>query len=169
MRSGQSGAAAVRATVDELDLGWRSKDRRSHLLFAYKVCKRGLIYVLAFFGIIAVGCLSGLPSATCFALQDAYTIALKFIGGLIGGSTILAYLFISAAEQAIRRGEISSKRSTFSFGCGLALFIFLYILAISFLTGRGVQNVGTAIEWCRSGEHLHDKADLYRGIIGAPR
>jgi hypothetical protein len=100
-----SGAAGVRGNVDELDL--RSKDRESDFLFGLEVCKSGLLYVLAFFGIIAVGCLSGLPSATCFALDDAYTVALYLMGGLASVMTVLVYLAISTAEQWIKRGKLS--------------------------------------------------------------
>jgi hypothetical protein len=135
-----------------------------------EICKRGLLYVLAFFGIIAVGCLSGLPSATCFALEDAYTIALTFIGGLTGGITIIAYLGIYAFEQAIKRGKISSKWDTFAFGCGLAGPILAFIIAIFLLTDRGVKNIGTAIEHCRLSEAARqDKIPLYRSVVGGPR
>ena len=173
VRSGQSGAAAVRATVDELDLGRDSKEDREHFLLVLEVCKRGLLYVLALFVVIAAGCLSGLPSAVnCFALEDAYTTALSFIGGSVGVITIFGYLFLSYAEQAIKRGKIiSSKLSKFGFACVLVLLVVLNILAISFLTGRGVQNVGTAIEHCRSVEEAaarQDKIPLHRTFFGGP-
>jgi hypothetical protein len=159
--------------MDKLDLGWGSKDRERFLL-TLEVCNRELLYVLAVFGIIAVGCLSGLPSAaTCFALEDAYTIALSFIGGFIGVLTIFGYLFLSSAEQAIKRGKIiSSKLSKFGFACVLVPLVALFIAAISFLTVGSVENVRTAIEHCRSvGEAAarQDKIPLYRSVFGRPR
>jgi len=147
VRSGQSGAARVRDNVDELDLSWRTKERESIFLFMLEFCKRGLLYVLAFFGIIAVGCLSGLPSATCFALEDAYTIALYFIGGLTSVMVVAASLGIYTFELMIKRGKnISSKLDTFGFASGVGLPLLAFIIAAIFLTDRGVQNVRTAIE-----------------------
>ena len=173
VRSGQSGAARVRDNVDELDLSWRTKERESIFLFMLEFCKRGLLYVLAFFGIIAVGCLSGLPSATCFALEDAYTIALYFIGGLTSVMVVAASLGIYTFELMIKRGKnISSKLDTFGFASGVGLPLLAFIIAAIFLTDRGVQNVRTAIEHCRlvtSEAARQDKIPLYRSVFGGSR
>ena len=170
---GQYPATHVRDNVDELDLSWRTKERESTFLFMLGVCKRGLLYVLAFFGIIALGCLSGLPSATCFALEDAYTIALTLIGTFTGVMTVSVYLMISMGEQAVKQGHIiSSKSSRFYFACTLAGILLLYLVVISFLTDRGVKNIGTAIEHCRlvgSDAARQDKIPLYRGVWGEAR
>jgi hypothetical protein len=170
----QGGAAAVRDNVDELDLSLRSKDRERHFLFILEVCKRGLLYVLAVFGIIAVGCLSGLPSAVnCFALEDAYTMALYFSGGLTGLMTVIVYLGISTGEQLIKRGKmLSTLDTTFGFVSGVGIPLLLFLFAIFFLTDRGVQNVRMAIEHCRLVDEAaarKDKIPLYRTIFGEPR
>jgi hypothetical protein len=170
---GQYPAAHVRDKVDELELSWRTKERERIFLNMLEVCKRGLLYVLAFFGIIALGCLSGLPSATCFALQDLYTIALTIIGIFPGVMTVSAYLVISMGEQAVKQGQIiSSKSSRLYFACTLVGILFLYLVVISFLTDRGVKNIGTAIEHCRlvgSDAARQDKIPLYRGFWGEAR
>jgi hypothetical protein len=150
VRRGQRVAASVRDNVGELDLSWRTKERASNFLFVLEICKRGLLYVLAFFSIIAAGCLSGLPSATCFALEDAYTIGLTFIGGLTAALIVIASLAIYTFEHLIKKGkDISSKLDKFGVACGLGLPVLVYIFAISFLTVRGVNNISTAIEHCR--------------------
>jgi hypothetical protein len=171
---GQYPAAHVRYNVDELELSWRTTERESSFLSGLEICKRGLLFVLAFFGIIAVGCLSGLPSANCFALQDAYTIALTLIGGVIPLLTILAYLIIYTLEQGIKQGKFftSPKSSTFGFVCGFGVPILVFIAVISFLSDRGVKNIGTAIDHCRlvgSDAARQDKIHLYRSLWGEAR
>jgi hypothetical protein len=55
------------------------------------LCNRFTLFVLAFVGLVSAACIAGLPSTTCYALADAYTIALENIGHMIVFAILLYY------------------------------------------------------------------------------
>ena len=64
-----------RTTAAQLDL---TRDYQ----FAVIQIKRALFFLIAFTGLIGAACVTGIPSITCYALADAYTIALRNLGAL---------------------------------------------------------------------------------------
>jgi len=63
------------------------------------------LFVLAIVAIISAGCIAGLPSTTCYALADAYTIALENIGGYGIFLTKLLYIFIVGLDLTNSQGK----------------------------------------------------------------
>jgi hypothetical protein len=67
-----------RTTVAQPDLRRRLSDYQ----FFVTQIRRGVIFLIAFTGLMGAACVNGIPSINCSALADAYTLALGNLGAL---------------------------------------------------------------------------------------
>jgi hypothetical protein len=134
---------------------------------------RFTVFILSFIGLVAAGCIAGLPSTTCYALADAYTIALENIGQFIVFLIFLYYCvwildYLNRNRWAVKANWIPKVAiGTVAFR-GL-----IFSLLMAFLSYNGARNVRLAIDSCYEyttdhEPHLHDRIKLYRHIIGGP-
>jgi hypothetical protein len=133
---------------------------------------RVMLGVLVSTGLIGAACLNGLPSTTCYALADAYAIALHttgFIFGLVFG----VFFAIACLEE---EPWISDQyKDTLRFKVVHEIVIFgvfgLGFICLSFITltaSTGAVNIRLAIDHCylSNGKNvLHDKIPLFRDPI----
>ena len=133
--------------------------------YVLKQSKRAVLYLLAIIGALGIGCLSGLPAATCYALADAYTIALQKIS-FLPFLAILWFLMISAAEKVPSSEVIGTRLKRILFGIAGLLFIVIIVTTIGFLKS-GADNIRLAVDHClkdtpSTEPHLHNKIPLSR-------
>lgn len=128
-----------------------------------------MLFALAVIGLIGAACVSGLPSATCYALADAYVTILERLTSSTIYIIIIGFGGIMVLNMIIKGGETHElmKRSTLTLAfMGFLLAIFL--LPVIFLLSDGISNVRLAINHCLEGtaedqHNLHDRIPLHRG------
>jgi uncharacterized membrane protein len=164
-REGKTAGAGERlVSVDEVPI--ENKVKIEKFQYLIDLSNRFLLFVLAFFGLISAGCIAGLPSTTCYALADAYTIDLVTIGSSIT-LVIMLYFLIWSLDYMNRNRETVMD----NFGPKIAIFgsvllIVIFIFLILFLSQSG-RNVRLAIDHCfgsttQHEQNLLDKIPLYR-------
>ena len=74
------------ASVDEIPI--RPPGQESRIRYIVEQWNRVMLFALGVVGLISAACVSGLPSATCYALADAYTITLQRLAWCLFGIII---------------------------------------------------------------------------------
>jgi hypothetical protein len=118
-------------------------------------------------GLIAGACLSGLPSATCYALADAYTIGFLTLGSLFVLELLLGILipFLKGLTNALTIPTDYLKVSEIMVGLGVIVLLVTSVWFLVVLADTGYGNIRRAINQCFL-EHPQekDKDSLYKRI-----
>jgi len=89
-------------------------------------CKRAMILLIAFTGLIGAACVNGTPSITCYALADAYTISLANLGALFLIEFFVIVVIIGVEKQLKDANVYTIKN--FSFGLGISVaFVLVFV------------------------------------------
>jgi hypothetical protein len=137
--------------------------------------KRAQIFLIAFTGLIGAACVNGIPSITCYALADAYTISLANLGGLF----LIEFLVIGIiviVERSSKNVDIHTinKRGlwlqlTVSLTVSLIFFVFVF-WAVMQTTIHGVKNIQVSIAHClqdapQKTHNSNDRIPLLRNLF----
>jgi hypothetical protein len=174
---GRHGVGERQVSVDDMPI--KKTFRKERFQNIIDMLYRFLFFVVAFIGLIAAGCIAGLPATTCYALADAYTIALENIG-FYGILPIMFLYFGISAIDIMNKEEQAAQLVSGNWIKGLPLIVItslvwaILIIDILSLSQNGVKNVRLAIDHCfaYTAEHeqnLHDKIPLYPGPFAVTR
>jgi hypothetical protein len=146
-----AGAGEGQASVDNPPI--KNIGRTERFQGIIDLCYRLMLFLLTIIGFIAAGCIAGLPSTTCYALADAYTIALEVIGSWSIILTIMLYLCMWVLEYMNKEGE--TEKWFASWKERFHVLFFLLILSMNmtvilFFPEHGLQNVRWAIPLFRT-------------------
>ena len=147
--------------------------RSSH--YIVEQSDRLLLFLFATTGVITVACVTGLPSATCYALADTYTIALLTLGVLFIVELLLGVFM--AILKGITNVQSKSRTQPTSGEIGVSVIV-IVLLTISLwlsvvLANSGYGNIRLAINYCfleksQTKDNLHDRIPLYRDPLSHP-
>jgi hypothetical protein len=111
--------------------------------------ERAMLFLIVFTGLIAAACLSGLPSTTCYALADAYTIAIGFLGTLFLLAFIVSLAIVVLHWRCKSTNFSTIKTIWFRIGFSSVILLFAFYFASTInLTVNGVHNIRLAIDHC---------------------
>jgi hypothetical protein len=157
---------AARTTAAQPDLS----RIRSYQFFVTQI-RRGLIFLIAFTGLMGAACLSGIPSITCYALADAYTTTL----GLLAALFLIAFIiiiFIVDVERRAKDANIHTINTILSriLMSLTGLFTVFLVVAMIRTTTNTVDNIEAANAHCLEDtlpqkHNPNDKIPLLRGIF----
>jgi hypothetical protein len=134
-----------------------------------------MIFLAAFTGLIGAACVNGFPSITCYALADAYTIALANLG-FIFVIALLTFVVIMAVEISYRNANIYTI-NTLGLRLGIAGPLLLVFLSVAFsfylimkTTIHGVKNIQIASPHCledtpQNKRNPYDRIPLLRSLF----
>jgi predicted transporter len=143
--------------------------------FTATLIKRALIFLIAFTGLIGAACVNGIPSITCYAMADAYTISLANLGSLfliellvIGIIVVVERNFKDVDINTInKRGFLLELRVSLT----VPLIFFGFVFCIVMLTTiHGVKNIQVAIAHClqdapQKTHNSNDRIPLLRNLF----
>ena len=139
--------------------------------FTVTQIRRGVIFLIAFTGLMGAACFNGIPSITCYALADAYTISLGNLGALF----LIEFIMISVIVDVERRAKDVNAQTIRSIGLRItmALVVLLSLFLIYTIiqtTIHGVKNTQVAISHClkdtpQQKHNSYDRIPLLRNLF----
>jgi hypothetical protein len=124
---------------------------------------RLFLLLLVATGLIGAALLNGLPSITCYALADAYKIAIVILGMLF------IFELVGVIALGINNG-LGNYPRTYKIAGGFVdviifICIFFCVALIYLLVDLGSRNIQLALDHCLLGDtpqKQHDRIPLYR-------
>jgi hypothetical protein len=139
--------------------------------FSVTQIRRGVIFLIAFTGLMGTACLSGIPSITCYALADAYTTTL----GLLAALFLIAFITIIFLIDVERRVKDANIHTINTIGSRVSMVLAgllscVLVFAMIKTTTNTVDNIKTANAHCledtlQQKHNPNDKMPLLRGIF----
>ena len=121
---------------------------RDYQFFVTQI-RRGVIFLIAFTGLMGAACLSGIPSITCYALADAYTIALGQLGALFL-TAFVTILFMIDVERRAKDANVHTINTIGSWIIGTLAGLLILFLVYTMIktTMNTVDNLKKASSHC---------------------